>query len=401
MSAVPVLAPTNLRCAVVASADPDFRDRVAQALASCELSAIEASGGADALAKLESHAPAILVIDRGLPDLEPTDLTAFVREHYPAMHVCILDSANPEGLCAVALPAQPSSSEISHILQRLSVGPGPQTARGALVDFPGPLSPAEQSQEPLPGMAGRSYPMLQVARLVKLVAPRTTAVVIQGETGTGKELVARAIHELSPRRNKAFVTVNCAAIPDTLLEAELFGYTRGAFTGAMQSRIGRAQAAQGGTLFLDEIGEMSLSLQAKVLRFLQEGEVQRLGSNEVIRTDVRIVAATNAELSSLVSEKRFRADLYFRLSAFPVPLPPLRVRRGDVELLAKRFLAEYCQASGVPGKSFAPETLQLLSRQTWPGNVRELRHTVERAFILAEEQRSILPAHLAPLLAAS
>jgi sigma-54-dependent transcriptional regulator len=219
-------------------------------------------------------------------------------------------------------------------------------------------------------------------------------VLVTGETGTGKELVARGLHGLSPRRDRPFVVINCGAIPEPLLEAELFGYNRGAFTGAFQSRLGRIQMAHGGTVLLDEIGDLPLSMQAKLLRFLQEGEVQRLGSSDTLRVDARVIAATNANLPRLVKEGRFRDDLYYRLAVFPIEIDPLRLRREDIGLLSEHFLGLFCQEARTPAKSFAPAAARALEQYAWPGNIRELRQVIERAFILAEEQREIQTHHL-------
>jgi transcriptional regulator with GAF, ATPase, and Fis domain len=220
--------------------------------------------------------------------------------------------------------------------------------------------------------------MQRAYSLTHMVAVKETTVLVTGESGTGKDLIAQAIHQISPRRQSPFVVVNCAAIPEALLEAELFGYAKGAFTGAMQSRIGRIHAAQGGTLFLDEIGDMPLALQSKILRFVEQGEVQRLGSNDNMRVDVRVVAATNAELSSLVKQKLFREDLYYRLAIFPIKLAPLRERENDVPLLAKFFATKFC-----PNVKLTDEAISLLCTHNWPGNVRELRNVIERASIMA------------------
>jgi transcriptional regulator with GAF, ATPase, and Fis domain len=246
-------------------------------------------------------------------------------------------------------------------------------------------------------MIGTSQGIQQIYRLARLVAPRDTAVLIVGETGTGKELVARGIHDLSRRSKGPFMVVNCAAIPESLLEAELFGFTRGAFTGAFQSRLGRIHAAHGGTLLLDEVGELPLGMQAKLLRFVQEGEVQRLGSADVFRVDARLIASTNADLLQRVREKQFREDLYYRLSVFPVDLPPLRERTGDTLPLAQHFLDGFCRASGVAPKAFSLEAANLLQHYHWPGNVRELQHAVERAFVLAESNLQIRAENLAML----
>jgi transcriptional regulator with GAF, ATPase, and Fis domain len=225
--------------------------------------------------------------------------------------------------------------------------------------------------------------------MTRMVAMRETTVLVTGESGTGKDLVAQEIHLVSARRKQPFVVVNCSAIPESLLEAELFGYTKGSFTGALQSRIGRIHAAHGGTLFLDEIGDMPLSLQSKLLRFLEQGEVQRLGSNDNLKVDVRVVAATNADLKKLIAEQKFREDLYYRLAVFPILLPPLRDRMEDLEELALAFAARF-----QPGVAMSHDAMQILAQHSWPGNVRELRNAIERATILVGTGQEIKPEHI-------
>ena len=229
--------------------------------------------------------------------------------------------------------------------------------------------------------------MLEVSRRVRLVAPRSTTVLIEGETGTGKEVVARALHRLSLRAARPFAVLNCAAIPEALLEAELFGHTRGAFTGAVQSRTGRIEAADGGTLFLDEIGEMPLALQAKMLRFLECGELQRVGDNETMRVDVRVIAATHQPLEQRAAEKTFRLDLYHRLAVFPIEVPALRVRMEDVAPLSEHFLAQLGQE--MPRKRLTAAAAAKLHEYSWPGNVRELMHVLERGAILCGDRQEI------------
>jgi transcriptional regulator with GAF, ATPase, and Fis domain len=229
--------------------------------------------------------------------------------------------------------------------------------------------------------------MLELGRRIELVAARKTPVLVQGPTGTGKELVARALHRLSDRATKPFVALNCAAIPESLLEAELFGHARGAFTGAVQRRTGRIESAQGGTLFLDEIGEMPLSLQAKLLRFLENGELQRVGENEPVFVDVRIVAATHQPLARRAREGSFRSDLFYRLAVFLVATPPLAERLSDLPVLVEHFL----QKTSGPNarKRICREALSMLQAHTWPGNIRELQHVIERACILSENRAAI------------
>ena len=233
-------------------------------------------------------------------------------------------------------------------------------------------------------MVGESAAFQQVLTLVKAVAPTQTTVLLLGETGTGKELLARAIHDLSPRQAKPFVRVNCAGLPAGLVESELFGHERGAFTGADQRRAGRFELANKGTLFLDEIGEMPLEAQAKLLRVLQDGQVDRIGGTHPVPVDVRIVAATNADLSHAIAQGKFRSDLFYRLHVFPVSIPPLRERRDDIRVLAEHFLRQAAVKLKRPDVTLAPQSLERLEQYNWPGNVRELQSVIERAVILAQ-----------------
>jgi formate hydrogenlyase transcriptional activator len=217
---------------------------------------------------------------------------------------------------------------------------------------------------------------------ISMVAPVDCAVLIRGETGTGKEVVARAIHETSLRRHKRFVALNCAAIPSSLLESELFGHERGAFTGAVTQTTGRFQAADSGTLFLDEIGDLPLELQPKLLRVLQEQQFERLGSGHTLQVDVRVVAATNQDLWRMVEERKFRADLYYRLNVFPIMLPPLRERKDDIPLLVEGFVRKFAARHGKAINHIPDDLLQVLKRHDWPGNIRELQNLVERAVIM-------------------
>ena len=244
-------------------------------------------------------------------------------------------------------------------------------------------------------VVGQSTGMVEAYKLIARVADLDTTVLIVGETGTGKELVARAIHYAGPRAARPFVVVDCAAVPESLFESELFGHERGAFTGAHATRRGLLESANGGTCVLDEIGELPLALQAKLLRVIQERELRRVGGNEVVPIDVRIIAATNRDLRALHAEGRFREDLFYRLNVIPIPLPPLRERLGDVPLLAQHFLAAAARGAARPARSLARETIALLEAYRWPGNVRELQHAIERAVALAPGE-ILLPDHLPP-----
>lgn len=362
---------------LVASPSHVVRQRVLESLRSPARRVEQASGGAEALDHLENGLWQVLFLDRSLPDLNAEELSATIRQRFPSVEIVLLDSEDGDApMTEREFPALPMTG--------LSAPAAPLSARVLAAD--------SIVQAPLPGMIGGSRNMQPVYRGARLLARRDTTVLIMGPTGCGKELVARAIHNLSLRASRAFVVINCAAIPEALLESELFGHTRGAFTGAMQSYGGRIQTAQGGTLFLDEIGDMPLSLQPKLLRFLEQKELQRLGSCEVVRVDVRVIAATNARLLSLVRQGKFREDLYYRLCAFPIEIPPLRERPEDILELAQHFLDKF--SVRLPAPELSAEGAQLLRSHGWAGNVRELQNVIERALILAEDEMMIGPEHM-------
>jgi len=259
------------------------------------------------------------------------------------------------------------------------------------------IYPGVSSAATLHGIVGQSPALERVLRLVETVAPTDAAVLIRGETGTGKELIAGLIHRLSPRQGGPLVKFNCSAIPAGLLESELFGHERGAFTGAIARRIGRFELAHRGTLVLDEIGDLPLDLQPKLLRVLEEQEFERVGSTQTIRTDVRVVAATNRPLEELVEAGEFRADLFYRLNVFPIDLPPLRERTEDIPLLVRHFVVEHARRLGRRIESIPLEVMEALVRHPWPGNVRELQHVVHRAVILSHGGSLQLPPLEAPV----
>lgn len=248
-------------------------------------------------------------------------------------------------------------------------------------------------------IVGKSHALQRVLKLVETVAPTNSTVLIDGETGTGKELIARAIHDLSSRNSKTFVKLNCAAIPTGLLESELFGHEKGAFTGAIGQRIGRLELANNGTLFLDEIGDMPAELQPKLLRVLQEREFERLGSTRTIRTDVRLIAATNRDLEALVQEQKFRSDLFFRLNVFPIEVPALRDRPEDIPLLVRHFAEEFSRRMNKTVETISSESMNALCQYHWPGNVRELQNVIERAVILSRGPTLVVSlAEMQPLM---
>lgn len=244
-------------------------------------------------------------------------------------------------------------------------------------------------------LIGSSVPMERVAHLVRLAAPRRSTVLITGETGTGKEVAARAIHAASDRANRPFVAVNCGAIPSNLIEAELFGHVRGAFTGAVQSRTGRFEDAHGGTIFLDEIGELPLDVQAKLLRVLQEREVQRLGSSETVALDIRVIAATNCDLPESIRRRLFREDLFYRLNVVPLRMPTLRERPSDIAVLARHFIDTICRTEHLSPKMLGESAEEALVTYSWPGNVRQLQHAVEMAVVLSGDRYELCPEDFA------
>jgi len=253
---------------------------------------------------------------------------------------------------------------------------------------------SQENDEPGQALLGQSSAMNELRQLIRKVARTQATVLIQGESGTGKELVARALYRESPRAAAAFIKLNCAAIPENLIESEFFGHEKGAFTGALNKREGRFELAHGGTILLDEISEISPNVQAKLLRVLQERELERVGGNRTIKVDVRVIATTNRNLEQSVDKKEFRQDLFFRLNVVPIHVPPLRERREDVPFLAEEFMRRFERKHGVHVRGFSEDALKVLSNHNWPGNVRELQNVVERAVILSNEAGLIEPEHL-------
>ncbi|MBV9744387.1 MAG: sigma-54-dependent Fis family transcriptional regulator [Acidobacteriia bacterium] len=248
-------------------------------------------------------------------------------------------------------------------------------------------------QEPWEAMlVGESLGMQKLRDTIRIVSARRCTVLVTGETGTGKEVAARALHLAGPRRRNTLVALNCSAVPEALMEAELFGHVRGAFTGAIQTRIGRFEQAHGGTLFLDEIGDLPLDLQAKLLRVLQEREFQRLGSSETVKVDIRVVAATNCDVAEMAERGRFREDLYYRLNVVSLHVPPLRDRPEDIGLLAEHFVRKICRAEGLPLKALSPDATERLAAFSWPGNVRQLENAIESAVVLSGERQTLSAA---------
>ncbi len=370
----------------VVSPNPKIRQALGDKLSLPRWNVVQAGSGTRALELLEDNGSddGVLLLDPMLPDLEPNEFHGMVKQRFPNTQILTLNSHTGQLLIGSSSPTA-LSTQLVDLVNR-----GGTVQNNSIPEIDGQAPRLRiEGRNNLRGMIGDSEPMQRTYSLTRMVAIRDTTVLVTGESGTGKDLVAQEIHLISPRRKQPFIVVNCSAIPEALLEAELFGYTKGSFTGAVQSRIGRIHAAHGGTLFLDEIGDMPLSLQSKMLRFLEQGEVQRLGGNDNLKVDVRVVAATNADLKKLIVEQKFREDLFYRISVFPIHLPPLRERMEDLEDLAVAFTARFH-----PGVSLGPEALDILRQHTWPGNVRELRNAIERATILVGSGREIKPDHI-------
>jgi DNA-binding NtrC family response regulator len=389
MSALPLpksrVDETNTIAVLLVSPNTRLRLQLREKLRQPRWNLTEAASGAEALEFLHESVSEILLLDPLLPDLESGEFSAMVREQFPSVQILSVNSHTGQLILGAASPTA-LSAQLTEVLY--CVG-NAQSNSISPVQVRRAQAGNDSSIRGIRGMVGDTEPMQRVYELTNMVARRDTTVLVTGESGTGKDLIAQSIHLISPRQKQPLVVINCAAIPEPLLEAELFGYVKGSFTGAVQSRIGRIHAAHGGTLFLDEIGDMPLSLQSKILRFLEQGEVQRIGGSDNLKVDVRVVAATNADLHGLVKQHLFREDLYYRLAIFPIKLPPLRERLGDVEKLADSFLARFC-----PDATLSAGAVEALCRHNWPGNVRELRNVVERASIFVGGEREILPQHI-------
>jgi two-component system, NtrC family, nitrogen regulation response regulator NtrX len=341
---------------------------------------VAASGG-EAITLYSDFRPHLVFLDVKMAGLDGLDTLTRLRDLDPKAQVVMISG---HGTIATAVEATQRGAfdflEKPLDTDRLLVTVRNALAHAQLMDENIRLKEATESRFT---MVGGSPALEAVRDRIAKVGPTAARVLIMGENGTGKELVARALHDASPRRNRPFIEVNCAAIPSELIESELFGHMKGSFTGAFADRAGKFEQADGGTLFLDEVGDMSLSAQAKLLRVLQEGVVTRIGGSKSIQVDVRVLAATNKDLDSEIAEGRFREDLLYRLNVVPIEVPPLRDRREDIPALVAHFAEQLSASAGVPGRKFADDAVRRLQSRAWPGNIRELRNAVERALILA------------------
>ena len=343
-----------------------------------------ASSGEAAKRRLESRIFDIVISDIGMPDMSGVDLLRFCKELSPST-VFILITGVPtigNAIDAVNFGADRYVIKGDKLLDELRPAVQQVAENLRLKKEAGDLRREVRRLTGLDSIIGTSPNMRAIFELIQTIAPQSSRVLITGESGTGKELVARAIHENSARARQPFITINCGAFPETLLESELFGYMKGSFTGANENRRGLFQAADGGTLFLDEIGNMSPTMQVKLYRVLQEGKVRPIGSTEESDVDVRVIAATNKNLEKEIAEDRFREDLFYRLSVIPVHLPALRDRREDIPLLARAFLVRYSKEMDKRIEGIEPKAMERLEAYEWPGNVRELENTIERAVAL-------------------
>ena len=371
---------------LVVDDDPGQRSLLRSFLQGQGLTVTVAASAREALDMLDASTPDMLISDVRMPGMTGLELLEQVAERYPGLPVLLVtayadirDAVGAMRSGAVDYLEKPI--DLDELLAAVR--------RGLALAASGPVQVAMEGMTIPEGIVAESAPMKEVLRAAALAAPSETRLLITGESGTGKEVVAVIVHRWSARAGAPFIKVNCAAIPEQLLESELFGHEKGAFTGAVARRIGRFEEADGGTLLLDEIGEMSPALQAKLLRVTQDGRFNRIGSNTEIHADVRILAATNRDLERDVEEGRFREDLFYRLNVMEIHLPPLRDRRADIVLLARRFAEEL--SKGKP--RFSPGAIACLEQYAWPGNVRELRNAIERAVLLARGD-VILTEHL-------
>ncbi|HEX7343372.1 MAG TPA: sigma-54 dependent transcriptional regulator [bacterium] len=372
---------------LIADDDPQILDLLGNIFAEQGYGISRARGGSTAWQTLRSDAVDLLLTDLKMPDLDGFVLLERCQRDFPDLPVLVITSSQSvqDAVKAIrqgALDYVQKPFQIEELLltvqNALEVGRLRRESRLLAEELARPYR--------FENIVGDDSRMLQVYALIQDVAPMNTSVLIEGESGTGKELIAQAIHYASPRGRKPLVKVNCVTLSESLLESELFGHERGAFTGAITQKRGLFEVADAGTLFLDEIGEMTASTQAKLLQFLQDGSFRRVGGTQNLSVDVRVIAATNRDLKKLVGESKYREDLYYRLHVFPIYLPPLRERKGDIPKLARHFLRRFSAEMGRTIKGFATGAMQLLENHSWPGNVRELENAIERAVVLCKSE---------------
>ncbi len=389
------LAPEAPARVLIADDEPALRRTLARLLTQRGMNVLTADDGAMAMELLGRESVDVALVDLMMPRIGGLELLDYVRKHHPDVEVVIMTAFGDVDTAVKAVRSgayhfltKPFRSNDEVVLTVTKAAEHRQLVHRATM-----LERRLEQMQKFGGLIGNSGRMQEVYRLAMGVAPASSTVLILGESGTGKELTARAIHQHSPRASKAFVAVNCSAIPMDLVESELFGHVRGAFSGAVATRPGLFEVADGGTIFLDEIGDLPPLAQVKLLRALQEGEVKRVGSNETRIVDVRVIAATNVDLKSRIAVGKFREDLYYRLNVVVIALPALRERSEDIALLAYHFLRKYAERSSRPVSKISPDAMALLRGWRWPGNVRELENAIEHAVVFCQSE-TVVPEDL-------
>jgi two-component system response regulator AtoC len=386
---------------IVVEDEENMRFVIAEALKKKGCDVEEAVSAEEALGKIEGYRPDLVIMDIRLPGMSGLEAMTQVKQIDSLLPIIVITAFGSKEVAweAIKMGAYDFFTKPFKLAEMEVVVERALEKRRLMVELR-ELKESLEEKYRFENIIAQSGKMQEVLKLITRVAGVDATVLIVGESGTGKELVAEAIHHHSIRREGALVKLNCAAIPEGLLETELFGHEKGAFTGAVGKKIGKFELANQGTIFLDEIGDMNLSSQAKVLRVLQEKTIERVGGTRTLHVDVRVIAATNKDLAQEVKQKRFREDLYFRLNTFPIVLPPLRERKEDIPLLTEHFLKKLSKRAGVEALGISNEALDYLRRYDWPGNVRELKNCIERAIIMAGGDL-ITPAHLPPYLLSS
>ena len=388
---------TNARqpSVLIVEDDADLRETLCESLESAGFAVAQSADAASAKERLEAFAYDGVVVDLHLPDTSGMSVLEEAVARYPEIKAVVMTGF---GGVAEAVEAMKRGAidflikpfQLSQLARVLETAVDQQRLRVENAELRAQL----RGRFSFDSLVGRDSTMQQLFQTLEMVAPMNSTVLIQGETGTGKELVARTIHHHSPRADQRFVAFNAAAIPEGLVEAELFGHVKGAFTGAVSARVGRFELAHRGTLFIDEVSSMPLPLQAKLLRALQEREVERVGDSKPMKLDIRVIAATNADLRKLVKDGTFREDLFYRLSVIPVTLPPLRARRGDIPLLAQHMIKKSCRENNLQQKPLTQEALRILMAYHWPGNVRQFENAMEHAVAMSLTAAEIGPEAL-------
>ncbi len=381
---------------LVVDDEADLRQLIAESLTQDGFAVTQAADAAQAQERLKAFAYDALVLDLRLPDADGMDVLDAALVRYPDILAVMVTGFGgvTEAVSAIKRGASDfliKPFQIAQLSRVLSTGMEQRRLRLENAELRAQL----RDRYRFDSVVGQSPAMQQVFQMLELVSPMNSTVLIQGETGTGKELIARTIHHNSPRADQRFVAFNAAAIPEALAEAELFGHAKGAFTGAISARVGRFELAHRGTLFIDEVGLMSPALQAKLLRALQEREIERVGESRPIKFDARVIAATNAELKEQVKKGLFREDLYYRLNVIPIQLPSLRERREDIPLLARHFLQKSCRNNNLPARTLSQDSVRALMNYSWPGNIRQLENAIEHAVAMTGQEREV-PASALP-----